>query len=262
MLQAYWRYGVPLLLLQGLAGCGAAEVAEKTAGAERTAPDAAAEPAFSDAAIAAGPLIVALGDSLYAGYRLPARDGLAPELQRRLRQQGIAATVVNAGVSGDTSAAGRARLAYVLDGQARTPTLVIIGLGGNDLLRGLPVAQTRANLAAMLTELRRRGIPAMLTGMRAPPNLGPEYVAAFDAIYPELAAEYGAPLHPFLLDGVIGQSALMLDDGIHPNAAGVDRIAAAMVPAVVAALPDQPTPPPAPTGAPASATAGAPPSAR
>jgi acyl-CoA thioesterase-1 len=222
-------YGVAALLLQGLAGCSdernvAAEPV-KTAIAREDGPGATA-----------GPLIIAFGDSLYAGYQLPQDEGLAPELQRVLRADGVSATVVNAGVSGDTTAAGLQRLAYVLDGQPRKPDLVIIGLGGNDLLRGIQPEATRANMTAMLTLLRDRDIPAMLTGMIAPRNLGPEYVAAFDAIYPDLARDFGAELHPFLLDGVITNPALMLDDGIHPNAAGVDRIARAIAPTVRTAL--------------------------
>ena len=201
--------------------------------------DALAPAAVNDAVAAAGPLIVAFGDSLYAGYQLPPNEGLAPELQRVLRAQGIPATVVNAGVSGDTTAAGRARLAYVLDGLPRQPTLVIVGLGGNDLLRGLPPSETRANMEAMLTLLAERNIPAMLTGMRAPTNLGREYVAEFDGLYPALAAQYRVALHPFLLDGVITNPSLLLPDGIHPNAEGVDRMAQAIAPTVIGALPAQ-----------------------
>ncbi len=229
-------YGCAALFLQGLSGCsGETNVAPDRTGEENAA---AATPA-EEAATATGPLIVAFGDSLYAGYQLPPSDGLAPELQRVLRAQGVAATVVNAGVSGDTTAAGRARLAYVLDGLPRQPTLVIIGLGGNDLLRGLPPSETRANMEAMLTLLAERNIPAMLTGMRAPTNLGREYVAAFDGLYPALAAQYRVALHPFLLDGVITNPSLLLPDGIHPNAEGVDRMVMAIAPTVIGALPAQ-----------------------
>ena len=224
-------YGGAVLLLQGLAACSSEQ------NPSPPAQEAAAEPQEA-AAIGDGPLIIAFGDSLYAGYQLPQDEGLAPELQRVLRAEGVEANVVNAGVSGDTTAAGLARLAYVLDGQPRKPDLVIIGLGGNDLLRGLQPDQTRANMTAMLEILRERDIPAMLTGMIAPRNLGPEYVRAFDALYPELARQYGAALHPFLLDGVITDPALMLGDGIHPNEAGVDRMARAIAPTVRQALQD------------------------
>ncbi len=224
-------YGGAVLLLQGLAACSSEQ------NPSPPAQEAAAQPQEA-AAIGDGPLIIAFGDSLYAGYQLPQDEGLAPELQRVLRADGVDANVVNAGVSGDTTAAGLARLAYVLDGQPRKPDLVIIGLGGNDLLRGLQPEQTRANMTAMLEILREREIPAMLTGMIAPRNLGPEYVRAFDALYPELARQYGAALHPFLLDGVITNPALMLADGIHPNEAGVDRMARAIAPTVRQALQD------------------------
>jgi acyl-CoA thioesterase I len=231
MLRVLGLYGVPILLLQGLSACSGAETVEK--GGE-AAPTATA----SSAIAATGPLIVAFGDSLTAGYQLPPTEGLAPELQRVLAAAGLEASVFNAGVSGDTTAAARQRLAFVLDGLPRKPDLVIIGLGGNDLLRGLPVEETRANMAAMLTLLRERGIQPMLSGMRAPLNMGPEYVAAFDSLYPELAAEYDAPLLPFLLDGVITDPAMLLPDGIHPNEAGVDRMARALAPLVRDALAD------------------------
>jgi acyl-CoA thioesterase I len=228
-----WLYGVPVLLLQGLSACSDGGRVENSAGpAQQAAPDDA------NAAVAAdGPLIIAFGDSLYAGYQLPPNEGLAPELQRVLRAGGLSALVVNAGVSGDTTAAGRARLAYVLDGQSRKPDLVIIGLGGNDMLRGLPIAETRANMEAMLELLRARGIAVMLTGMRSPLNMGPEYVQAFDGMYPALSQRFGAPLLPFLLDGVITEPSLMLGDGIHPNAEGVDQMARALAPLVIDALP-------------------------
>jgi acyl-CoA thioesterase I len=223
-MRRFWLYGVSILLLQGLSACSGAEEAEKIA--------APAAEAADEGIAATGPLVIAFGDSLYAGYQLPQSEGLAPELQRVLRAAGVQASVVNAGVSGDTTAAGRQRLAFVLDGQPRKPDLVIIGLGGNDMLRGLPIAETRANMEAMLDMLRERGIPAMLTGMRSPLNMGRDYVTAFEGMYPALSAEYDAPLLPFLLEGVITDPALMLSDGIHPNAAGVDRMARALAPLV------------------------------
>lgn len=183
-------------------------------------------------------LVVAFGDSLYAGYQLEANEGFAPMLERELGKEGVAARVVNAGVSGDTSAAGLERLAFTLDGLPRKPDLVIVGLGGNDMLRGLAPAQTRSNLDAILAELKRRSIPAMLTGMLAAPNMGQDYAADFNAIYPALARQYGVALYPFFLDGVIGQRDLMLPDGIHPNPDGVETIVARVGPQVAKALRD------------------------
>lgn len=184
-------------------------------------------------------LVVAFGDSLYAGYGLAKDDSLPAQLEGELRAAGINATVVNAGVSGDTSAAGRQRLKFTLEGLARAPDLVILGLGGNDALRQIPSAQTRAEMTAMMEELKRRNIPVLLTGMRAPPNLGPDYAAAFERIWPDLASQYGAGLYPFILDGVITDPKLMQRDGIHPTAAGVDRMAAAIAPLAIKALPSK-----------------------
>jgi acyl-CoA thioesterase-1 len=138
--------------------------------------------------------------------------------------------VVNAGVSGDTTAGGRARLAFTLDGLQHKPDLAIVGLGANDALRGIDPAETRANLDAIVGELDRRGIPVLLTGMMAPRNLGSTYVSTFDAIYPALAKKYDAKLDPFFLDGVITRSDLLLSDGMHPNDAGVRIMARRIAP--------------------------------
>lgn len=184
-------------------------------------------------------LIVAFGDSLYAGYQLPQDQGFAPVLERALAARGTKARVFNAGVSGDTSAAGLQRLAFVLDGLDHKPDLVVVGLGGNDMLRGLSPAETRANIDAILTELERRGIPAMLTGLQAAPNMGPDYARDFNALYPALAKKHGVPLYPFFLDGVITDRALLLDDGIHPNARGVETIVARVAPMVAERLAEQ-----------------------
>jgi acyl-CoA thioesterase-1 len=184
----------------------------------------ASTPAENAAVQAEAKLIVAFGDSLYAGYQLRANEGFAPALERELRKARIDARVINAGVSGDTSAAGLQRLAFTLDGLPRKPDLVLIGLGGNDMLRGLTPAATRSNLDAILAELKRRQIPAMLTGMVAAPNMGKDYASAFNSIYPDLARKYDVALYPFFLDGVIGRREFILPDGIHPNAKGVDMI--------------------------------------
>jgi acyl-CoA thioesterase-1 len=132
-------------------------------------------------------LILAFGDSLYAGYGLAPGQSLPDAIQAQLRSDGINARVVNAGVSGDTTAAGRRRLAFSLDNLPRKPDLVLLGLGGNDVLRQLSPAETRANMTAMLDVLKQRGIPVVLTGMQAPPNLGPDYAAQFNPIWPDLA---------------------------------------------------------------------------
>ncbi len=201
------------------------------ASAQQVAPAAAPRPQGEER------LVLAFGDSLYAGYGLGAGQSLPARLETRLREAGINATLVNAGVSGNTSAAGRQRLVFTLDGLARTPDLVILGLGGNDALRQVAPAQTRAEMTAMMDELKRRKIPVLLTGMRAPPNLGPDYAAAFDRIWPDLAKAYGAGLYPFILDGVITDPALMQRDGVHPTAAGVQRMADAIAPLAIKALP-------------------------
>lgn len=182
------------------------------------------------------PLIWAFGDSLSAGYGLPPAQGFPARLQAALRAAGVAATVRNGGIAGDTSAQGRARLRWGLRGLRATPDLVIVELGANDMLRGLPVAQARANLDAILGELRRRRIPVLLVGMRAAPNLGPGYVRPFEAMYPALARRHGVSLYPFFLDGVAGNRALFQADGIHPNARGVGIIVRRILPAVRRAL--------------------------
>ncbi|WP_244501603.1 arylesterase [Sphingomonas gellani] len=190
----------------------------------------------------AGPkrTVLAFGDSLYAGYGLQRGESLPDAIGKRLRGQGINATVINAGVSGDTTADGRRRLAYTLDRLKTTPDLVLLGLGGNDVLRQVDPAETRANMAAMLDELARRDIPVILTGMMAPPNLGPDFAARFDAIWPALSREHHAVLDPFILQGVLGNRQLMLPDGVHPNAAGVSRIADRVAPLVAKRLAELP----------------------
>jgi len=234
MKTAGWRsvgiYGCAIALCQPLAACGSAD-----------APPAPREEARADAPAALpsdAPLVIAFGDSLYAGYRLGPREGLAPQLQAQLLADGIRVRVQNAGVSGDTTAAGRQRLSFVLDNAKSKPALVVLGLGGNDMLRGIGPDQTRANLDAMLAELKRRGIPVLLTGMVAAPNLGADYAKAFNPIFPELATKYGASLYPFILDDVVTDPSLMLDDHVHPNAKGVKAIVQGLAPLVEAALPE------------------------
>lgn len=214
-----------LLLLAALAACS------KPAPAPQVLQTGAAPAIPADA-----PVILAFGDSLYAGYRLAPGEGYPPRLEAALNASGVKARVVNAGVSGDTTAAARERLAFTLDNQRRKPSLVLVGLGGNDMLRGLPPTETRANLDAILTELDKRHIPAMLTGMLAAPNMGKDYVSAFNPIYPALAAKHKVPLVPFFLQAVIGNDKLLLDDHIHPTAEGVNRIVAATKDDVAKAL--------------------------
>ena len=182
------------------------------------------------------PLVLAFGDSLTAGYGLDSGLGFAPQLQATLRRHGIAAEVVDGGVSGDTSEAGKARLGWTLDGLSRKPDLVIVELGANDMLRGLDPSLTRANLSAILAELKRRDIKVLVAGMRSAPNLDPAYVARFEAIYPDLAKRNGAALYPFFMEGVAGRRGLIQQDGMHPTFAGVKRVVTGITPAVKQAL--------------------------
>ena len=170
----------------------------------------------------AGPRIVILGDSLTAGLGLPVGQSYPALLQQRLKDEGSSYQIVNAGVSGDTSAGGLSRLDWALDGDVR---VMIVALGGNDGLRGLPAAQLKDNLAAIITRAQARGITVILAGMEAPPNYGREYIVAFHQVYPALAKEYHVALVPFLLDGVAGRDALNQPDGIHPSAAGARIVA-------------------------------------
>ncbi|HEV2747430.1 MAG TPA: arylesterase [Allosphingosinicella sp.] len=180
--------------------------------------------------------ILAFGDSLTAGYGLPRGQGFAPQLEDALRRNGIRAFVTDAGVSGDTAAAGRARLRWTLDGLDKKPDLAIVALGGNDMLRGLPPRRTRADLEAIVAELRRREIRVLIAGMIAAPNLGANYGAEFNRIFPELAQKYGAALYPFFLANVAGIRGLNLPDGVHPNFQGIKRMVSGIVPEVLKAI--------------------------
>ncbi|HLH10500.1 MAG TPA: arylesterase [Methylovirgula sp.] len=173
--------------------------------------------------------LVAFGDSLTAGYNLPADAAFPAVLEKALRHDGYDVSIVNAGVSGNTAADGLARLDWSV--QEGTDG-VILELGANDMLRGLPPARTEEVLGEILTKLRARHIKVLLAGMLASPSLGADYVKAFDAIYPKLAAQYDVPLYPFFLKGVAGQHGLLLSDGMHPNAAGVRAIVGAILPTV------------------------------
>ncbi|MDE0944386.1 MAG: arylesterase [Alphaproteobacteria bacterium] len=177
--------------------------------------------------------ILTFGDSLTAGYGLAAKDGFVARLQTTLGQKGAQVVVRNGSVSGDTTAGGRARLAWTLSG---TIDLVILELGANDALRGVDPGETRRNLDAILSALNKRGIVVLLAGMLAPPNLGPDYAQSFNSIYPDLAAKHGVTLYPFFLDGVAAKPNLNQRDGLHPNSAGVQVIVDAMVPYVLKLL--------------------------
>ncbi len=183
-----------------------------------------------------GPLILAFGDSLTAGYGLGRGLGFAPQLQDSLRRHGIAARVHDAGVSGDTTAGGRARIAWTLQRMGEKPDLAIVELGANDMLRGVDPKVTEANLDFILAELDKQGIPVVVAGMLAAPNLGPDYRRRFEAIYPSLARKYDAALYPFFLQGVIGNRALLLPDGVHPNFEGIKRMVTGILPTVQRAL--------------------------
>jgi len=175
--------------------------------------------------------IVAIGDSLTAGYGLEQRDGLVAQLQRWLDAHGAPGfEIVDMGVSGDTTAGGRARLEWALADGARA---VILELGANDMLRGIDPSEVRANLDAILAGLAARELPVLLIGMRSTANFGPGYKRAFDAIYPDLAAQYGTVFDPHFFDGVIGEPANFQEDGLHPSAAGIARIVDRLGPLVL-----------------------------
>lgn len=168
--------------------------------------------------------ILALGDSLTAGYGLPSADGFVPQMENWLNSQGLKRKIeiVNAGVSGDTTSGAQARLAWALAPFGpKGPDLVIVALGGNDGLRGVDPAVSRSSLTAIMTELKQKNIKGFIIGMQAPPNLGPDYAKAFNSIYPDLSAQFKAPLYPFFLDGVAAIKELNQKDGIHPNKKGV-----------------------------------------
>ena len=181
-------------------------------------------------ATAAEPLkVVAFGDSLTAGFGLPAEDGFVPRLRAAVADKGIAAEIENAGVSGDTATDGLARLDWSVPPGTDA---VILELGANDMLRGINPQVARDALEKILRRLTDRHIAVLLCGMRAAPNLGPDYDQSFDRIYPELAAKYGVLLYPFFLDGVAADLSLTQHDGLHPSAAGVGVIVTRILPKV------------------------------
>jgi len=162
--------------------------------------------------------LLVLGDSLSAGYNLPQDASFPAQLQKTLTARGIKATVINAGVSGDTTAGALSRVDWAL---ADKPTHALVALGANDMLRGLSPEAAQANLDKILAKLTAAGVKPMLAGMLSAPNLGPDYGRRFEALYPALATKYKVPLYPFYLDGVAAEKSLLLDDGMYPNARGV-----------------------------------------
>jgi acyl-CoA thioesterase I len=177
--------------------------------------------------------ILMLGTSLTQGYGLPPGAEIPALLQAKLKATGLDAQVINAGVSGDTSAGGLSRLDWSL---ADHPDAAVVELGSNDALRGILPAQTERNLSGILTKLQAQHIPTLLLGMKAPRNLGPEYARAFDSIYLKLSKQYGAMLYPFVLEGVALNPKLNQADGLHPNVAGAEIIAARVFPGVKALI--------------------------
>jgi acyl-CoA thioesterase-1 len=187
---------------------------------------------MSQAALARPLVVLAYGDSLTAGYQLPPGQGFAPQLEKALKAKGRDVTVVGAGVSGDTSTQGRARVNWVLAGMKAKPDLVVLELGANDMLRGQSPKTARANLDAMVKTFKAKGARVLVAGMRANPTLGKTYVTEFETMFPAVAKANGVALYPFFLDGVAAQPGLQLADGMHPNGKGVAVMVKRILPAV------------------------------
>ena len=183
----------------------------------------------STAAAAESVRLLILGDSITAGYGLPLADAIPAKLEAALKARGLNVSVIASGVSGDTTAGGKARVGWAM---ADKPDAAIVALGGNDGLRGIAPSETEANLDAIVTRLQEKGVAVMIAGMLAPPNLGREYGDDFRAVFPRVAKRHGVMLYPFLLDGVAAKPDLNQEDGIHPNAKGVEVIVRRLVPAV------------------------------
>lgn len=230
--KALYRLSIaPLALV--LASCGS-EASEATA-------EPAAEPGRQVApeVVVAGPerRILAFGDSLFAGYNVAKEESFPAKLEAALRAKGVNAQVTNAGVSGDTSAAGAQRFEFTLNAMETKPDLLILELGGNDLLRSISPEQTRANLEAIIKTAQAADIPILLMGMQAPPNMGAEYVAQFRAVYADLAEQYGLDFIPFWVEAVADKPELIQPDRVHPTAEGIDVLVGDTLDEVVAALP-------------------------
>jgi acyl-CoA thioesterase-1 len=186
------------------------------------------------AAASAAPLrILAFGDSLTQGYGLPPGDDFPNKLEQALKSKGLDVAVINAGVSGDTTAGGLRRLDWSLGDARSRPDAAIVELGGNDGLRGLPVDAMEKNLDGILAKLKARNVPVLLAGMKGPRNYGADYAARFDAVYPRLAKKYDVVFYPFILDGVALDPSLTQADGLHANPKGVDVIVKGILPKVM-----------------------------
>lgn len=228
------RLSIPALAL-ALAACGAeAPVADPQQQAQAGSPSNAEVPVM-------GPeqRILAFGDSLFAGYNVDKGDSYPAKLETALRAQGVNARITNAGVSGDTSAAGLQRFGFALDAQQEMPDLLILELGGNDLLRGLSPDETRANLEAIIKQAQSRGIDVLLMGMQSPPNMGAEFVEQFNGLYPSLARQYDTQFIPFWVESLVDRPDLIQPDRIHPTADGIEELVRATLEAVIEALPDK-----------------------
>jgi acyl-CoA thioesterase-1 len=220
-----YRTWIRLVRLLAIVSCASAAACGPHDGVRadrRDAPPTSAPAASGPRATRARPRIVVLGDSLTAGLGLRAEESFPALLQHDLEQDGLEYEVVNAGVSGDTSAGGLSRLDWALDGDVR---VVIVALGGNDGLRGLPPQELKQNLAQIIERAQAQGITVMLAGMEAPPNFGRDYIVAFHQVYPSLARQYHVAFVPFLLQGVAGDERLNQRDGIHPTAQGARIVA-------------------------------------
>ena len=219
---------LPLALI-ALAACRAEDGTQPVSGSQ-------AEPQTE--IVVAGPerRVLALGDSLFAAYGLADEEGYPAQLERALREEGINARVIDAGFSGDTSAAAARRIAFTLEEQDQPLDLAVISLGGNDILRTLPPEETRTNLTAIVDALRAAEVPVLLLGLEAPANLGPDYAGAFDPIYTDLALREGVSLVPFWLGPVASRADLVQDDRIHPTAEGITVLVETTADDVAAAL--------------------------
>ena len=219
MLKRRYSFVTPVLVALALAAACGRDAANT--GTQEAAPAASSFPATA-AAPDARPRLVFLGDSLTAGLGLSPEQAYPTLIQQKIDADSLDYQVVNAGVSGDTSAGGLSRLDWALEGDVR---VMVVALGGNDGLRGLPAAELKKNLGTIIERAQAKHITVVLAGMEAPPNFGQDYIVQFHKLYPELARQYGVPLVPFLLQGVAGIDGLNQRDGIHPTAEGARTVA-------------------------------------
>lgn len=229
-----WKWLFALATPLALLGCKKDDAADSGGTTKTIATVAPAQVPQADELV-----ILALGDSLFAGYGLEPGQSYPAHLEAALKARGIKARIVNAGVSGDTTAGGLQRVDFVLKGMPKKPALVIVSLGGNDMLRGLSPAETKKNLEELVGKFRAAGVPVLLMGMLAAPNLGADYAAKFNPIYPALAKQPGVKLVPFFLEPLIGKPELIQADHIHPTLGGIDLLVSSTVDQVAGALPKQ-----------------------